>query len=196
MSDPLVELIGLFARLPGIGERSATRLAYHVLGTDRAYAVELGRALSELHDRIRPCVRCGNYTTEPHCQICRDPRRDPSVICVVARPPDLLALERGHSFRGRYFVLHGLLSPLDGVGPEALPVQKLIELLQESQIEEVVLATPLSVEGEATALYLAQELKPHNVRCSRIASGLPHGGELEYSDQVTLTRAFEGRRPL
>lgn len=196
MSDPLAELVQLFARLPGIGERTATRLAYHVLGADPAYAAGLGRALSELHTRIRRCDRCQNYATEAQCSICQDPRRDPSLLCIVARPPDVAALERGHAFRGRYFVLHGLLNPLDGVGPEALPTERLRALIQTEPIEEIILATPLSVEGEATALFLSGELKEQKVHCSRIASGLPHGGELEYSDQVTLSRAFEGRRKL
>ena len=196
MSDPIAELIGLFARLPGVGERTAARLAYYVLGADPGYAGALGQALSQLHERVRNCEQCGNYTTETCCKICSDPRRDPTLLCVVARPTDIAALERGHAFRGRYFVLHRLLSPLDGIGPEAIPLERLEALLDREAIEEVILATPLSVEGEATALFLAEELRNRNLRCSRIASGLPHGGELEYSDQVTLSRAFEGRRAL
>lgn len=196
MSDPIAELIGLLARLPGVGERTAARLSYHVLGADPAYAAALGQALSQLHTRVRHCDQCGNYTTEARCKLCIDPRRDPGLLCVVARPTDIAALERGHAFTGRYFVLHHLLSPLDGIGPEALPIERLFSLLQQQPIEEVILATPLSVEGEATALFLGEELRGRNIRCSRIASGLPHGGELEYSDQITLSRAFEGRRPL
>jgi recombination protein RecR len=165
-----------------------------VLGSPREYAHALGHALSELHDRVRRCDQCGNYTTEALCAICSDPRRDPHVLCVVARPPDVAALERGASFRGRYHVLHALLAPLDGVGPDALDLAKLSRRVQQSGVREVIIATPLSVEGEATALYVAQELRPLGVRCTRIASGLPHGGELEWSDQITLARALEGRR--
>lgn len=194
MSDPIAELVELLSRLPGIGERTAARLAYHVLGAEPAYAQALGELLSELHTRIRRCDQCANYTTETLCQICLDPRRDPKIICVVARPPDVAAIERGSGYRGRYFVMHHLLSPLDGVGPEALPVQQLRNWIERESLEEVIIATPLSVEGEATALYLAQELAPLGVTCSRIASGLPHGGELEYTDQITLARALEGRR--
>lgn len=194
MSDPIEELVELFSRLPGVGGRTAARLAYFVLGADRDYALTLGAALQALHDRVRRCEQCGNYTSEDRCRICRDPRRDPKLLCVVARPPDVAAIERGATFRGRYFVLHALLSPLDGVGPEALPTTELRAWIGQQGIEEVIIATPLSVEGEATALYLAQELESLGVQCSRIASGLPHGGELEYTDQVTLARALEGRR--
>jgi recombination protein RecR len=194
MSDPIAELVSLLSRLPGVGERTAARLAYYVLGSPREYAQALGQTLVELHDRVRRCERCGNYTTEQICTICNDPRRDPHMLCVVARPPDVAALERGATFRGRYHVLHALLAPLDGVGPDALDLGKLSRRVRESGVTEVIIATPLSVEGEATALYVAQELRTLGVRCTRIASGLPHGGELEWSDQITLSRAFEGRR--
>lgn len=195
-NDPIATLCSLFARLPSVGERTAARLAYYVLGADPSYAKTLGHALIELHERIRPCERCGNYTAEALCNLCRNPKRDASLLCVVARPPDIGALERGNAFHGRYFVLHNLLSPLDGIGPDALPSEELLALVQREAIKEVIIATPLSVEGEATALYLAQLLREQGVLCSRIASGLPHGGELEYSDQVTLSRALEGRREL
>ncbi|HTU62732.1 MAG TPA: recombination mediator RecR, partial [Polyangiales bacterium] len=144
----------------------------------------------------RRCQRCRNYTEAELCRQCQDPQRDSSLLCVVARPQDAAALERSGMFRGRYHVLHALLSPLDGVGPEALDVGPLLDRIRDEGVREVIVATPLSVEGEATALFLAQELKPSGVRCSRIASGLPHGGELEYTDQVTLTRALDGRREL
>ena len=194
MSDPIAELVGLLSRLPGVGERTAARLSYYLLGSQREYAEALGRALIELHERVRRCEQCGNYATAAVCAICSDPRRDPSVICVVARPPDVAALERGSSFRGHYHVLHALLAPLDGVGPEALALPSLIDRVKRGGVAEIIIATPLSVEGEATALYIAQELRPLSVRCTRIASGLPHGGELEYSDQITLARALEGRK--
>jgi recombination protein RecR len=196
VNDPIAELVSLLSRLPGVGERTAARLAYHVLGTSREYADALGRALASLHDRVRRCGQCGNYATEPLCAICSDPRRDSSMLCVVARPPDVAALERGGSFRGRYHVLHALLAPLDGVGPDALGIADLYARVQRDGVSEVIVATPLSVEGEATALYIAQELRPLGVKCTRIASGVPHGGELEWSDQITLARALEGRREL
>jgi recombination protein RecR len=196
MSDPIAELMGLLARLPGIGERTALRLAYHVLGAPPDYARALGDCLRDLHSRVRRCERCRNYTTEALCRICQDTHRDPSLLCVVARPQDLAAVERSSVFRGRYFVLHGMLSPLDGMGPETIEIAPLERRIREDGVREVIVATPLSVEGEATALYVAQELRPLGVKCTRIASGLPHGGELEYTDQVTLARALDGRRDL
>lgn len=194
--DAIAQLIELLSRLPGIGERSAARLTYHVLGTSSEYARALGAALSELHGRVRRCQRCRNYTQSELCRQCADPTRDSSLLCVVARPQDAAAIERSAMFRGRYHVLHALLSPLDGVGPDAIELAPLLERIRTEGVREVIVATPLSVEGEATALYLAQELRPAGVRCTRIASGLPHGGELEYTDQVTLSRALEGRRDL
>jgi recombination protein RecR len=196
MSDPIDDLIGLLARLPGVGERTAARLAYFILGSDRQYAHSLGKAVAEIHDRVKRCDQCRNYTGSELCSICSDPRRDPALICVVARPPDVAAIERGALFRGRYHVLHGLLSPLDGMGPEKLPLQPLLDRIARDAVREVIIATPLSVDGEATALYIAEQLRPLGVRCSRIASGLPHGSELEYADQITLSRALEGRRDL
>lgn len=196
MNDPVAEMVALLSRLPGVGERTAARLAYYILGAEPDYATALGAALSSLHQRVRRCEQCRNYTTEALCGICQDPKRDLSTLCVVARPPDVAAMERGGAFRGRYFVLHGLLSPLDGVGPEALPIAELKTWISRDEVNEVIVATPLSVEGEATALFLAQEVSALGVRCSRIASGMPHGGELEYTDQITLARALEGRRVL
>lgn len=194
--DPIGELVTLLGRLPGIGERTATRLAHHVLAGEADYARALGKSLVEIHDRVVRCEMCANFCAGPTCAICRDPKRDESLLCVVARVPDLTAIEKSSSFRGRYFVLHGLLAPLDGVGPDQLPLDGLTARVKEARFEEVVVATPLSVEGEATALYLAQVLRPLGVRVSRIASGIPHGGELEYADQITVGRAFEGRRDL
>lgn len=194
--DPIAELVALLARLPGVGERTATRYAHHLLGTDRSLADALAASLGTLHDRVRACERCGNWSTEPLCRICSDPRREGTELCVVARVPDLVALERHGSFRGRYHVLHALLAPLDGMGPERIGVDRVRERVRTEGIREVVLATPLSVEGEATALFLADALKDAGVRVSRLASGLPHGGELEYADPITLGRAFDHRRPL
>lgn len=195
-ADPIAELVTLLSRLPGIGERTATRLGHYVLAGDADYARALGESLAHIHERVVKCERCGNFCAGPLCGICTDPRRDEEVICVVARVPDLGAIEKSGSFRGRYHVLHGLLAPLDGVGPDQLPLQALVLRVREGVTREVVAATPLSVEGEATALYLAQVMRPLGVKVSRIASGIPHGGELEYADQVTVGRAFDGRREL
>lgn len=194
--DPLAELVALLGRLPGIGERTATRLAYFVLAEDAAYAHALAGSLGELHERVRRCVSCGNFTPSERCRICTDPRRDGSVLCIVARVPDLVAIERAGSFRGRYHVLHALLAPLDGMSADRIDLEALHARVRAEDVREVVLATPLSVEGEATALYVAQALRPLGVKISRIASGIPHGGELEFADQVTLGRAFEGRKDL
>lgn len=196
--DPIGNLIELLSRLPSIGERSATRLAFFLLGEDAGYAHALGESLQGLHNLVGRCARCGNFTGKDvnPCAVCRDPRRDDKLLCVVARVQDLIAIERSGTFRGRYHVLHGLLAPLDGVGPDDLSLEPLTTRLDEEPIEEVVVATPLSVEGEATALYLSQVLSKHPLRLSRIASGVPHGGDLEFTDQVTLGRAFDGRRPL
>jgi recombination protein RecR len=186
----------LLARLPGVGERTATRHAFHILGEDPEYAHALGDAIAQIHERIRRCEECGNYGSEARCAICQDPKRDDSVICAVARVPDLVAIERSGTFRGRYHVLHRLLAPLDGVGPDQLPLDRLKERVQRDGVQEVIVATPLSVEGEATALYISEAMQPLGVKVSRIASGVPHGGELEFTDQVTLGRALEGRRNL
>lgn len=194
--DPIEELIRLLARLPGIGERTAARLAFYILGSETEYAEALGASVGAIHRRVKRCSECGNYGANEVCSICADPRRDASVLCVVARVPDLVAIERAGSFRGRYFVLHALLAPLDGVGPEKLPVDALVARVKRDNVKELIVATPLSVEGEATSLYLAQAMRALSVRVSRIASGVPHGGELEFTDQVTLGRAFEGRREL
>lgn len=194
--DPIGELVALLSRLPGIGERTATRLAHHILASEADYAQALGASLSSIHERVVRCEKCGNFCAGPLCRICMDTTRDASIVCVVARVPDLSAIEKSASFRGRYHVLHGLLAPLDGIGPDQLPLDGLVRRVDEEEIKEVVVATPLSVEGEATALYLAQVLRPKGVRVSRIASGMPHGGELEYADQITVGRAFEGRRDL
>lgn len=193
-NDPIAALISLLSRLPGIGERTAARLAFFVLEGDAQYAAALGQALSTIHEEVTRCELCGNYGAETRCAICQDPRRDESVVCVVAKVPDLIALEALGSFRGRYHVLHGLLAPLDGVGPDQLPLDALERRITEHAVKEIIVATPLNVEGEATALYVADALSSLPVRVSRIAAGVPHGGELEFTDQVTLGRALEDRR--
>jgi recombination protein RecR len=192
--DPVEELVSLLGRLPGVGERTATRLAFHILGADPAYATALGGALSTLHARVHRCVDCGNYGAESRCAICRDGRRDRGVICVVSRVPDLHAIERSGTFGGLYHVLHGVLAPLDGVGPADLPFDGLTARVAAEGVREIIIATPLTVEGEATALYIAERMKGTGVAVTRIASGVPHGGELEFTDQVTLGRALDGRK--
>jgi recombination protein RecR len=192
--DPIASLISLLSRLPGIGGRTAARLAFFVLEGDAQYAAALGQALSTIHEEVTRCELCGNYGAASRCAICKDPRRDESLVCVVAKVPDLIALEALGSFRGRYHVLHGLLAPLDGVGPDQLPLDALERRIRDEGIKEIIVATPLNVEGEATALYVADALSSLPVRVSRIAAGVPHGGELEFTDQVTLGRALEDRR--
>lgn len=196
VNDPIAELVQLLSLLPGVGERTATRYAHHLLGQDASIAGAIAASIGTIHQRVHRCVECGNWGAAELCAICASPRRDASLICVVARVPDLVAIERGGSYQGRYHVLHALLAPLDGMGPDRIDVDRLIARVRKDAVEEVVIATPLSVEGEATALYLAECLKPVGVRVSRIASGIPHGGELEYADQITLGRAFDGRRRL
>jgi recombination protein RecR len=196
MDGPIAELVSLLARLPGIGERTALRLAFYILSSDANYASQLGHALTSLHERVHRCEVCGNFGSRARCDVCLDPRRDPRLVCVVARVQDLIAIERSGNFRGRYHVLHALLAPLDGIGPDRLPVKALLERIASDGVEEIIVATPLSVDGEATSLYLAQVLKPAGVRLTRIASGVPHGGDLEFTDQITLGRAFDGRRDL
>jgi recombination protein RecR len=197
----LSRVIDLFARLPGVGEKTAQRFALFLAGGASETAAELGKTLIELSESVRPCERCRNIAEIDEagralCAICRDTRRDPSVLCIVARVQDLLAIEKSAAVRGRYFVLGRLLSPLDGIGPEELPLRELMQRIRDDHVEEVILATPPSVDGEATALLLAQELGGKNLRLTRIASGVPHGGDLEFADQVTLGRAIDGRRPM
>ena len=190
------------ARLPGVGEKTALRFALHLVTSDPSFVRALGDELSRLPDEVRPCARCGflaevvDRDVPAICEICRDGKRDASLLCVVARVPDLLAIERSGAMRGRYFVLSKLLSPLDGIGPEDLPLERLAARIAEDGVREVVLATPPTVDGEATSLLLARELKNAGVRVSRIASGVPHGGDLEFADQITLGRALDGRQTI
>lgn len=195
MSDALKRLSGLLRQLPGVGEKTAQRLMLAVLGAPREYGLALGAALVEVVERVHACAPCGNLTEESPCALCRDPRRDRGLLCVVERVPDLMAIEASHEYRGLYHVLGGALSPLDGVGPEGLRLEDLMARLP-GEFREVILATSASVEGEATALYLKRKLEPLGLRLTRIASGIPVGGELEYVDRGTLGRALSGRREM
>ncbi len=196
VADPIARLVKELARLPGIGEKSAQRLAFHILKAGPAYAGDLAAAIAGVVRDVSLCSSCQTLTDTDPCPICRDERRDPRTLCVVEGVPDLLAIERTHEFRGRYHVLHGALSPLDGVGPGDLKIRELLVRLEQSPVDEVVLATNPDVEGEATALYLTKLLKPTGIKVTRIAQGVPMGGDLEYADQVTLARALAGRREL
>ena len=194
--DPVARLIEALQRLPGIGPKTAQRLSFFLLKRPADEVGELATALIELKSRVVHCSRCWNVTEEDPCRICRDPARDARALCVVEEPNDLLALERTGEFKGRYHVLMGALSPLDGIGPEDIKVRELLNRLESEPADEVILATNPSVEGEATAIYLAKLLKPLGVRITRIARGLPVGGDLEYADQVTLSKALEGRKEM
>lgn len=193
---PVARLIEELTRLPGIGEKTATRLAFHFLRTERMHVEALAAALSALRDATRLCSTCLGLTDVDPCSLCSDPERSDTLVCVVEEPADLAAVERSGQFRGRYHVLHGTLAPLDGVGPDDLRIAELLRRLAAGVIEEVIVTTNPTVEGEATALYLAKLIKPLGVRVSRIAHGLPVGGDVEYTDNVTLGRALEGRREM
>jgi recombination protein RecR len=190
--DPIRRLVQELSRLPGIGEKTATRLAFHLVRGSRQHVLDLAQALVDVTDKIRLCSVCMNMTEQDPCVLCSDSQRDGETICVVATPSDLIAIDRGGHFRGRYHVLHGLLSPLEGIGPDDIRVAELIRRLGDS-VREVIIATSPSVDGEATAMYVARTIKPLGVKVSRIATGLPVGGELEYSDQATIARALAGR---
>jgi len=201
VSDPIQRLVRELARLPGVGERTATRLAFHLVRRPESQVRELAAALLDVVDKIHLCAVCANLTDRDPCSMCTDSRRDQAMICVVATPAELLAIERAGHYTGRYHVLHGLLSPLDGVGPEDLRIHELMRRIEPAsqdtaRVQEVIVATSASVEGEATALYLARLIKPLGVAVTRIASGIPVGGELEYSDQATIARALAGRSPI
>ena len=188
------DLIDELGRLPGVGPKSAQRIAFHILATDPADIRRLAHVLAEVKDRVKFCSVCGNVAEDEQCRICRDPRRDLSVICVVEESKDVVAVERTREFRGRYHVLGGAISPIEGIGPDNLRIRELMTRLADGVVTEVILATDPNLEGEATATYLTRLLKPMGLRVTRLASGLPVGGDLEYADEVTLGRAFEGRR--
>ena len=191
--NSLERLVTALARLPGLGRKSAARLAYHLLRADASYVRGLAADLVALRERIRPCRVCGAYTEEEHCRICSDPARDPNYVCVVEQPQDVETIEATGEFRGRYHVLMGVLSPLDGVGPEDLRIDPLLQRVRADGVREVIVATNPTVEGEATALLLAKQLRALGVTTSQLAHGLPVGSDLEYSDRLTVSRALRGR---
>ncbi|RZT60696.1 DNA replication and repair protein RecR [Microcella alkaliphila] len=195
MYDGIIQdLIDEFGRLPGIGPKSAQRIAFHILQTESFDVARLAQLLTEIREKVRFCEVCGNVAEEAQCSICRDPRRSPTTICVVEEAKDVVAIERTREFRGLYHVLGGAISPIDGIGPDDLRIAQLLSRLGDGTVTEVIIATDPNLEGEATATYLTRLLVQPNLTVSRLASGLPVGGDLEYADEVTLGRAFEGRR--
>lgn len=193
-AKPIESLIEALTRLPGIGRKTALRLAFHILRSSHSEAQALARAILEVKEKIRLCSICFNLTDEDPCPICKDEQRLQEILCIVESPNDLMAIENTGVYRGRYHVLHGAIAPLEGVGPEHLKIKELMERLQKEKVKEVILATNPTVEGGATALYLTDLIKPLGIKLTRIASGIPVGGEIEYSDGMTLTKALEGRR--
>jgi len=194
--DPIQRLSYLLSRLPGVGEKTASRLTFFLLRASKSYVQDLAQALKDVKNDIHPCSRCCNLTASDPCRFCTDPRRSEALICVVEQPSDVIAIERGREFKGRYHILHGALSPLDGVGPDSLRVQELLRRVSEGEVQEVIMATDSDVEGEATALYLARLLKPLGIIVSRLAYGIPVGSELEYVDHATIQKALDNRREL
>ena len=190
------ELIDELGKLPGIGPKSAQRIAFHIVQSERVDVNRLVDVLRIVKEKVRFCAKCFNVAEEEECKICRDPRRDNTTICVVEESKDVVAIERTREFRGKYHVLGGAISPIDGIGPEQLRIRELLTRLSDANITEVIIATDPNLEGEATATYLSRTIKPLGIKISRLASGLPVGGDLEYADEVTLGRAFEGRRSL
>jgi recombination protein RecR len=191
---PVQALIDELGRLPGIGPKSAQRIAFYLLQADAEDARRLSRSITEAKERITSCRRCFNISEGEFCAICLDERRDPTVLCVVQDPRDIVALERTHEFKGRYHVLQGAISPIQGIGPEQLRIGELLQRLRDESVSEVILATNPDIEGDATAMFVARAVKELGVRVTKIASGLPVGGDLEYADEITLGRALEGRR--
>lgn len=195
-AGPVARLVDEFARLPGIGPKTAQRLAFYILNAPPEVARGLAAALTEARENTRRCPVCSNLTDREPCAICADPRREPGVLCVVEQPRDVLAMEKARGFKGLYHVLHGAISPMNGVGPDELTVRELLKRLGDGQVREVIMATNPNVEGDATALYLARLVKPLGVKVTRIAHGLPVGASLEYADEITLSKSLEGRREL
>lgn len=193
---PLARLVAELEKLPGVGPKSAQRLAFHLLRLPAEEARQLAEAIIEVKERIRHCDVCFNFSEQEQCEICRNPRRDQSILCVVAEPRDLMALERTNEFRGLYHVLGGVISPMDGIGPEALRIRELVTRVQDGKVKEMILATNPTLEGDTTSMYVARLLKPFDIRVTKIAFGLPVGGDMDYADQATLIQALEGRREI
>jgi len=195
-AEPLARLINEFKRLPGIGQKSAQRIAFHVLRAKREEAEQLSAAILDVKDKLGLCAVCNNISESELCLYCCDPHRDPKVVCVVEEPTNIVGIETTRQYEGRYHVLHGALSPLRGIGPEALKIKGLVERIGQGEIQEVIVATNPTVEGEATAVYLARLLKPLGVKVTRIGMGIPVGSDLEFADEVTISKAMEGRREM
>jgi len=194
--DPVTRLARVLTKLPGIGEKTATRLAFHILGAPEEYARDLAQAVLDVKEKVRFCSVCLNITEQEPCAICRDASRSDEVLCVVEEPNDLQVVEKTGEFKGKYHVLHGVISPLDGIGPEEIRIAELLERLKDGRVKEVILATNPVVEGDATALYLSERIKPFGIRVTRIARGIPVGGDLEFTDGATLVNALRGRQGL
>jgi recombination protein RecR len=194
--EPIAKLIDAFSRLPGVGPKTAGRLAFHVLRMKEEEVIDFAKALVNVKRNLHYCSVCCNITDVDPCRICQDKSRDSSIICVVQEPKDLVALERTKEFEGYYHVLHGAISPMEGIGPDQIHIAELLKRLGDETVQELILATNPNIEGEATAMYLSRLIKPFGLRVTRIAHGLPVGGDLEYADEVTLTKAMEGRREL
>ena len=194
--EPIARMVSQLARLPGIGQKTAQRLAYHIIGLPEEDVQELATAIWQGKKAIHYCSTCGDYTTEELCDICKDPDRNNGQICVVRDPRDVAAIERMRDFLGRYHVLHGTLSPMEGIGPNDIRIKELLQRVEQENTQEVILATNPDIEGEATAMYIARLIKPLGIKTTRIAHGVPIGGDLEYTDEITLAKALEGRREL
>jgi recombination protein RecR len=195
-SRSITKLIDELSRLPGIGSKTAQRLAFFIINMPQSDVISLAKSIIEAKENLKYCSICYNFTDSDICNICRDKTRDPSLICVVSDPKDVAAMEKTREYHGLYHVLHGVISPMDGIGPEDIKIKELLERLKKNEIKEVILATNLDIEGEATAMYIAKLIKPLGVKVTRIAYGVPVGGDLEYTDAVTLSRALEGRRDM
>lgn len=187
------ELAESFSRLPGIGKKTGKRLAYHILKTDRSFAQQFAQELLTLHDRIHSCKICGSHTETEICSVCANPNRERNLLCIVEQPQDVQIIEASHEFKGLFHVLGALIAPLEGIGPEKLPVDAILKRIEQEKIEEIIIATNPTIEGDTTALYLQRVLQPSGVRITRLASGIPVGGDLEYADKLTLARSFRGR---
>lgn len=194
--DPIQRLAHQLSRLPGIGEKTASRLTFFILKASESYVRELAQALLDVKSKIHPCSLCCNLTDREPCALCQDPRRSDDVICVVEQPIDMQAIERSREYRGRYHVLHGALSPLEGIGPDQLRIQELLKRLSSGRVKEIIMATDPDVEGDATALYLARLIRPLGIKVSRLAHGIPVGSELEYIDHATIQKALDNRQEL